>query len=211
VSSSPLPDLPEVEGRLRAILEQARTLGFLGPGPIQVHLDNAAGFAGAIATPPHRGLDLGSGGGVPGLALALRWPASSWVLLDAMRRRCTFLTAAIEELGISGRVEVREDRAESAGRAAGLRGAFDLVTARSFARPAVTAECGAPFLQVGGWLLVSEPPQGGARWEQPGVLGLDDRGVVAADAAHIRRLEQVVPCPDRYPRRVGVPEKRPLW
>jgi 16S rRNA (guanine527-N7)-methyltransferase len=209
VSSSPPPD--GADQRLVAVLERARELGFLGPGPIEAHLANAAAFARVCGTPPVRALDLGSGGGVPGLVLASSWAASTWVLLDAMVRRCAFLRGAVAELGLAERVRVIEDRAERTGREEAWRGTFDLVTARSFARPAVTAECAAPFLRVGGTLLVSEPPDEPDRWEGVALLGLEDRGLVGDRDTHIRVLAQVAPCEQRYPRRVGVPEKRPLW
>ena len=211
MSSSPLPDDAAKQQILENLLARARDLGFLGPGPIDAHLTNAAAFARACSAPPARALDLGSGGGVPGLALAVAWPASTWVLLDAAARRCAFLREAVAELDLGGRVVVHEDRAERAGRDDGLRGRVDLVTSRSFARPAVTAECASPFLRVGGTLLVSEPPDGHDRWGGVDGLGLEDRGLVVDADAHIRVLRQVAPCDGRYPRRVGVPEKRPLW
>ena len=211
MSSSPLPDDPAIGHALLAVLERARDRGFLGPGPVEAHLANAEGFARACPVPPAQALDLGSGGGVPGLVLALIWPDSSWVLLEAMARRCAFLREAVADLDLIGRVAVDEDRAERAGREETRRGTFDLVTARSFARPAVTAECAAPFLRVGGRLLVSEPPDAPHRWDGVAALGMVESGLVVGAASHIRVLEQVALCGSRYPRRVGVPEKRPLW
>jgi 16S rRNA (guanine527-N7)-methyltransferase len=78
----------------------------------------------------------------------------------------------------------------------------------------VTAECGAPFLAAGGHIVVSEPPDGDdARWPAEGVqeLGLAADGIVRTEAGSYRLLRQVAPCPDRYPRRVGMPAKRPLF
>jgi 16S rRNA (guanine527-N7)-methyltransferase len=196
------------------VLEQARALGFLGPGPVEAHIEHALAFATAVPAPPARALDLGSGGGVPGLALALHWPASRWTLLDAGTRRAAFLHTAAAALGVSDRVEVLAARAESAGRDPELRGAFDLVVSRSFGSPAVTGECAAPFLRVGGSLVVSEPPEPSAdRWPAATVLaelGLDVR-VTVAGPPRLQVLSQRELCSDRYPRRVGVPAKRPLW
>jgi len=205
---------------LDEILERSRRLGFLGPGSVRVHRRHAAGFARGVPA-PGRFLDLGSGGGVPGLVLALLWPQSTGVLLDAGERRCAFLQEAVRTLEIHERVRVVRGRAEEVGRHAELRAAFDLVVARSFGPPAVTAECGAPFLRVGGHLVVSEPPgetaggDGGertTRWPAEGlaVLGLaPDR--TWHEPYHYRSLVQERLCPDRYPRRVGVPAKRPLF
>jgi 16S rRNA (guanine527-N7)-methyltransferase len=76
----------------------------------------------------------------------------------------------------------------------------------------VTAECAAPLLAVGGLLVVSEPPDG-RRWPASALepLGMAVEGMVRGAAGTFQRLRQVTPCPDRYPRRVGIPAKRPLF
>jgi 16S rRNA (guanine527-N7)-methyltransferase len=191
------------------VLERAQGLGFLGPGPVARHLAHADGFAGAVA-PPIDALDLGSGGGLPGLVLAVRWEDSRWVFLDANTRRTAVLESAVGELDLADRVTVVTDRAERAARVQGLRGAFDLVVSRSFGSPAVTAECACGFLRVAGRLVVSEPPgETEDRWPAGplGELGLEDRGRVGP----VRVLEQTALAAERFPRRVGVPAKRPLW
>ena len=88
---------------LVGLLTEARRLGFLGPGPVEPHLDHALAFAGAVPEAPARALDLGAGGGLPGLVLAaLTWPQTSWTLLDAQRRRTEFLEDAVEALFAAG-------------------------------------------------------------------------------------------------------------
>ena len=198
---------------LGPILEQARRLGFLGPGPIEDHIDHARAY---VRHPPvakaSLGLDLGSGGGIPGLVLAWLLPASTWVLLDAHRARTAFLVDAVERAGLTGRVSVVTARAEALGRDDAHRRRYDVVVARAFGRPAVVAECGAPLLRAGGGLVVSEPPEASERWSTSGMaeLGLAlDR--VDAGPPRMALLVQRSPCADRYPRRVGVPGKRPLW
>ena len=171
-------------------------------------MEHAQGFA--IVDPPVGALDLGSGGGVPGLVLALHWPASDWVLLDANDRRAAFLEGAVAELELVERVRVVRRRAEEAGHDRGLRSSFDLVTARSFGPPAVTSECASAFLQVNGSLIVSEPPEEAAdRWPVAplAALGLRDLG----RHGRVRLLRQTTLAPATVPRRVGVPAKRPLW
>ena len=195
---------------LQPVFEEARGRGFLGPGPVMTHLDHASSFF-AAAAPPERALDLGSGAGLPGLPLAVAWPESRWTLLEANGRKGRFLTWAVRELGLDDRVEVWVGRAEALGRETGRRGGFDLVVARGFGRPGVTAECGAPFLAPGGRLVVSEPPvPEPGRWpEQPlSLLGLRVVGVAPSKAA-VMVLEQVRACPDRFPRRA--PARRPLF
>lgn len=195
------------------VLSEARDLGFLGPGSIELHLEHTDGFARAVSAAPSRVLDLGSGAGIPGLALASTWPESAISLLESSTRRAAFLERAVQRLDLGARVSVLNGRAELLGRDERLRGHFDAVVARSFGPPAAVAECGAPFLERGGILLVSEPPDDGPiRWPGPELdeLGLRDEGVATADP-RVRRLRQVRPCPQRFPRRTGVPTKRPLW
>lgn len=195
----------------------SRNLGFLGPGPVETHLDHSTAFVAGWETyrpdgAPHRLLDLGSGGGVPGLILAVLWPDTAVTLLDGMVRRTAFLDDAVEQLGLGERVEVVTQRAEEAGRT-DRRGTFDLITARGFAAAAVTAECAAPLATDHGLIVVAEPPTPTpGRWPAGplGSLGLAALGRVA-DPYHLQVLERTGTVPDRYPRRVGIPSKRPLW
>jgi 16S rRNA (guanine527-N7)-methyltransferase len=113
-------------------------------------------------------------------------------------------------------VHVVRARAEEAGRQPDLRATFDLVVSRGFGPPAVTAECGAPFLRVGARLVVSEPPAESDkhefRWPP---AGLAELGLAPSEEwrkpFHYQAFVLERPCPDRYPRRVGVPAKRPLF
>ena len=152
-----------VAGSVREALLAARGYGFLGPGPIDRQLIHAKGFVDLAKSQPQsmqepHVLDLGSGGGLPGLVLADQWPEVVLVLLDANQRRTDFLQGAVISCGFQDRVHVVQLRAEVGGRDPLLRGAFDGVVVRSFGPPAVVAECAAPFLRQGGWLIVSEPP-----------------------------------------------------
>lgn len=204
-------DAPEGPDALLGQLERSRSLGFLGPGPVADHLDHADAFVAALASTTGRVVDLGSGGGVPGLVLARARPDLDLVFVDAMGKRCDFLRQAVEALGFE-HVEVVHARAETVGRGP-LRGTSAVVVARSFGPPAVTAECAAPLLGPKGRVLVSEPPDAPSeRWPTAGLaeLGLA-AGPVTASAPRLRWLVQVAPCPDTYPRRNGVPAKRPLF
>jgi 16S rRNA (guanine527-N7)-methyltransferase len=198
---------------LAVILAEAQQRGFLGPASFRDHIEHSMAFVDLVAEPPRFAVDLGSGGGVPGLVLARHWHDSTWTLVEAGSRRVAFLRSAVEGLGLASRVQVCHERAEVAGHDPELRGKADLVVARSFGPPAVVAECGAPFLQVGGLLLVAEPPGGAPeRWPAAELseLGLLPDGTVVEPRA-VQRLRLVKPCPDRFPRRTGVPLKRPLF
>jgi 16S rRNA (guanine527-N7)-methyltransferase len=196
-------------------LGRAQDLGFLGPGGLDDKVDHALAFgpllpAGSADGPPEV-LDLGSGGGLPALPLAVARPTERWVLVDSMARRTAFLAEAVARLGLEDRVQVRTARAEAL--PAEWRGRFAAVTARGFGRPAVLAECAAPWLRVGGALVVSEPPGGRPeRWPDAGLdqLGLT-RDLLVTGPPSFARLRQAEPCPPRFPRRLGVPAKRPLW
>ncbi len=197
---------------LESVLAIAQQRGFVGPGPIVSHVERALDLADATEVPTGPALDLGSGAGLPGLPLALAWSDTTWFLLEGGTKRAQFLCEAVGQLGLSKRVAVVAERAENAGRGR-LRGGCNLVVARSFGAPAVTAECGAPFLELGGRLIVAEPPGGlPERWDADGlaILGLRT-GTRLTGRTSYQTLLQDRLCPDRFPRRVGLPAKRPLF
>jgi 16S rRNA (guanine527-N7)-methyltransferase len=228
---------------LYGVLVAAREAGLLGPGPIERHLRHARGFVDLgrmeADTESPRILDLGSGGGLPGLVVAGAWPEATVVLLEANERRAQFLERAVVACALQERVSVVHQRAEISGRDPLYRATFDGVVVRSFGSPAVVAECASPFLRVGGWLVVSEPPgetSGVAvpasdadsaenqedlqraiteeigRWpaDKLAPLGLEPVKSVRTEFGY-QILRQVLPCPDQFPRRNGVPSKRPLF
>ncbi len=206
---------------------------------LEAQIAHALGFAHAFETVcagqradeghdspggPRRWMDLGSGGGLPGLVLARYWPRSQAVLLDSAQRKTAFLSHAVRRLGWEDRVQVVRARAEDAGRVPDLRGGFEAVWARAFGSPPVTAECAAPFLSPGGLLVVSEPPlaepgsvpqavdPASARWPREGLaeLGLEPTLTLRTRFGY-QVLQQVTRCPERFPRRAGVAAKRPLY
>ncbi|MFN8049868.1 MAG: RsmG family class I SAM-dependent methyltransferase [Acidimicrobiales bacterium] len=197
---------------LGEVLERSRSLGFLGPGTVESHLAHAQGFVQLAAT-AERLLDLGSGGGVPGLVIAVSVPDVHITLLDANERRVAFLRSAVRELGVEERVTVELGRAENLAWTPHLRGRFDMVVARSFGAPAVTAECAAGFLEQGGRLLVSEPEHLPDRWPAEGVaaVGLRLGEVHEFEASNVRELVCVTPGLEDVPRAVGVPGRKPRF
>jgi 16S rRNA (guanine527-N7)-methyltransferase len=192
-----------------ATFEAGQDRSIVGPGDVRVHIQHAERLAAALEPPAHAA-DLGSGAGIPGLVLAGIWPESRWLLVDAARRRTQLLDQAVTQLGWGDRVTVAHARAEALGRSADHRARYDLVTARSFGPPAVTAECAAPLLALGGVLAVSEPPDPPpGRWSSTGLapLGLE----LLAPEPGLQRLVAVRPPDARFPRRPGVADRRPLF
>ncbi|MCU0311532.1 MAG: class I SAM-dependent methyltransferase [Acidimicrobiales bacterium] len=194
---------------LTTVLEEAQAIGALGPGPIADHLAHAERFVHALGDTTGRVLDLGSGNGLPGLVIAEQRPDLLVTLLDAQARRVEVLHTAVARLGLADRVTARHGRAEVVARLPGERGAYQAVVARSFGPPGVVAECAVGFLGPDGLLLVSEPPDAPPRWPEEGLAELGLRRGELVDG--IQHLHATGPCPDRYPRRDGMPAKRPLF
>ena len=217
------------------ILEQAVSEGYLTPTGAEEGPAHSAGFLrfgllAGVSSPsgwsdPHGSgevgppadalaVDLGTGGGIPGLVLATL-TMCRWVLVDRGERRGSFLRWAVRRLGLRDRVEVVVADAVEVGRGP-LRGKANLVTARSFAPPGPTVECGAPLLLPGGLLVVSEPPAetGGraGRWEDGGrrAMGLEDWGGGHTGQAGYRAMQLVADCPNRFPRRFSRQISDPL-
>jgi 16S rRNA (guanine527-N7)-methyltransferase len=131
-----------------------------------------------------------------------------------MVKRAKFLEEVLEWEGAPDDATVVTARVEEIARISEFVEAFDLVTARSFGPPAVTAECGAQFLKVGGVMIVSEPPDDSEanRWNP---AKLDDLGLIAEGRVRHGAAYQVLvkthSTPSEYPRSIGTPRKRPLF
>jgi len=153
-------------------LRESQRLGFLGSRPVEQAAEHAAGFATAIGRLPDdaRLIDLGSGGGLPGLVLADLVPHCSIVLVDRRQKRTDFLRPAVRRLGHE-HVSVREADVVDVVRdvEAGSEPAFDVVTARGFGPPEFTLRLARRLIHDGGRIVISEPPAG-ERWDQ-GLLG----------------------------------------
>jgi len=150
---------------------------------------------------------------LPGLVLLQEWNNKA-VLMDAMEKRVAFLQEVVELDEAPGQAMAIQARAEVLSRDRNYTEAFDLVTARSFGPPAVTAECAVRFLRVGGLLIVSEPPDDNApnRWPVEGlaILGFESLGRHRFGAA-FQILRKVSRTPSLYPRESGTPKKKPIF
>ena len=200
---------------LASWLGEAKVRGLLGPEPSERTLGHARALgeiAAASGASTDFCLDLGSGGGVPGLVLALDWPESRWTLLDSNLRSTAFLAEAVTGLGLADRVTAVAQRAEEAGRSPDHRERYSLATARAVAPAAVVAEYLAPLLAADAVAVISEPPGAPDRWEEKGLATLGLRlAAHASEPVAAAVLRRVGDLPARFPRRTGIAAKRPLW
>ncbi|MEI8127271.1 MAG: RsmG family class I SAM-dependent methyltransferase [Actinomycetota bacterium] len=198
-------------------LEESRARGFLGPNAYEPHITHALGFAESWSavrdSPPESFVDLGSGGGLPGLVLLEHWGVRG-LLLDAMTKRTALLSEVLLWEGAPSTGEVFTGRAEEVARLPQFSETFELVTARSFGPPGMTAECAVRFLKVGGILLVSEPPDADSlqRWPDAGLGTLGLRAIAQRwDGAGYQIIEKFKETASIYPRKNGVPGKTPIF
>ena len=165
-----------------------------------------------------RVIDVGSGAGLPGLPMKIARPDLDLSLLDSHAKRCEFLRRVIGALGLED-AHVIEGRAEVAAREPGLRETFDLVVARAVAPLPLLVELTLPFLRIGGHLAATkgagaerELLEAGRAIEELGgepgeVLVVEAHGESESKLVLVRKAR---PTPERYPRRTGIPAKRPL-
>jgi 16S rRNA (guanine527-N7)-methyltransferase len=175
-----------------------------------------------VLRPPLAGrrvVDVGSGAGFPGLPLKIVCPAMDLTLVEATGKKVEFLRHVVDVLGIEG-VTVINERAETLGRVDGHREAYDWVLARAVAGMPTLAEYLLPLCKVGGCCLAQK---GEAAHQEVAeahnairVLGGRLRGFTkvelptVAETRYLVTIDKVAATPPRYPRRPGMPAKRPL-
>jgi 16S rRNA (guanine527-N7)-methyltransferase len=161
-------------------------------------------------------VDVGSGGGLPGLPLKIARPDLELTLIEADQDKAAFLVHACAQLGLEG-VRVVARRAEDAGHDPLLREAFDVAVARALAPLPVLAELCLGLVRVGGRLLAqkteSERISSGERAVE--IMGGLLSGVYASPseargAGTVVVIDKIRPTPDAYPRRPGIPNRKPL-
>jgi 16S rRNA (guanine527-N7)-methyltransferase len=166
-----------------------------------------------------RFLDVGAGGGFPGLPLKIAFPAIKLVLLEATAKKTTFLRHLTQKLGFDD-VDILSGRAEEVSRQSQYREQFDIVLCRAVAQLPVIAELTLPFCAIGGRLIAQKKGDisteidratkaietlGGS---QPLVKRIELEGL--ADERYLVIANKIAPTPDKYPRRPGIPAKRPI-
>lgn len=162
-------------------------------------------------------IDVGSGAGIPGIPLKIMEPKLRLTLIEAKQRKSGFLRALLPELGFED-VTIVTQRAEEAGHNATFREAFDFAAAKALAALRTLAELTLPFVRMGGVVLAPKGTEAAAEVTDAATaleaLSASVRAVepipFAEPAQHVVLLSKDLPTPDRYPRRPGVPAKRPL-
>ena len=174
----------------------------------------------AIGLPEARAslIDVGSGAGFPGIPLAICLPETNIVLMDSLGKRVEFLESVIGELQLNA--QAVHLRAEDGARKPEYREAFDLATARAVAPLNLLCEYLLPFVKPGGRMLALKGPglteEVAAAENALSVLGgrflrSDALPIPGRDWDHRAAwIEKVAPTSDKYPRRAGKPEKKPL-
>jgi 16S rRNA (guanine527-N7)-methyltransferase len=182
------------------------------------HIRESVGVLEQLAaTPGQRWMDLGTGGGLPGLVLAIRRPDVHWTLLDATHKKVVAVAEFADRLGLDN-VATACGRAEVLAHDAAYRGAFDGVVARALAPLPVLIELARGFLRDNGDLAAVKGPS----WEeelaaaQPALalLRLEQLGATRVDSAArptwVVSMRAVGPPPPFFPRGDGVPRREPL-
>ncbi len=159
-------------------------------------------------------IDIGSGGGAPGVPLAIVLPAVEITLLEATAKKARFLEAAARELALAN-VRVVSDRAETVGQdAEAFREHFDVVSNRAVGPLNVVLELAMPLVRVGGLVLAIKGAKAQQELDQAGEALNRLHGKVVAmhrtRTGTIVVIEKLRPTPKRYPRAPGEPRRAPL-
>jgi 16S rRNA (guanine527-N7)-methyltransferase len=174
----------------------------------------------SVRTLSLRIIDVGTGPGFPGLALKIVCPRLKLTLLEATAKKVTFLQHMVDLLKLKD-VQVVQERAEQAGQTLEHREVYDVVVARAVAELAVLAEYTLPLCRLGGWVIVQKgldvQAEVMAAERAVNLLGGKVRQLVdvevpgLAESRSLVILDKVARTPPNYPRRPGMPHKRPLF
>lgn len=186
---------------------------------IKHFLDSLTCLLAIPSTPgPRRIMDVGTGAGFPGVPLKIYDPSIHLTLLESVRKKAAFLEHLVQTLGLQD-VEIIVGRAETLGQDPRYREAYDVVVARAVAELPVLAEYCLPFCRVGG-LFLAQKKAGIDKEIKSAEDAIDTLGGILhkvipvnlpdTDPRQIIVVKKVRPTPLRYPRRVGIPAKRPL-
>ncbi len=163
-------------------------------------------------------LDLGSGGGLPGIPLKIFVENSMFYLMDANKRKVQFLLETATSLGLTNLFTL-EGRAEKWGQSAEYRESFDYILIKAVSEMAVLAELGLPLLKIGGQLLLYKGPRG--KEEASAAINAIKKcggkleniwhySLPSGESRSLYQLIKISPSPPQYPRADGKPAHKPL-
>jgi 16S rRNA (guanine527-N7)-methyltransferase len=166
-----------------------------------------------------RWLDIGTGAGFPGMVLKLFLPGDSFYLLDSSSKKVNFLNQLIYKLDLTG-IDATHGRAEDLAQIEEWRGSFDYVCSRAVASLNVLLEYAVPFLKIGGFAYLYKGPEYKNEIKEAksalNILGAKIKETIELDVPGLEAerylivIEKTNLTEKKYPRRAGIPKKRPL-
>ena len=221
LSAAQLEALARYEQELLAWNERFNLTAIRTPQEVRTKhfLDSLTCLLALRDAPPERLIDIGTGAGFPGLPLKVIYPKMQLTLVESVGKKTEFCRHVVRTLGLSG-VEVVQERAEVLGQAAEHREKYDWAVARAVAILPVLAEYLLPLVRVGGGMLAMKGESGPAEAHKAEhamrllgghlrqLLPVTLPGVV--EERYLVVVDKIAATPQGYPRRVGVPAKKPL-
>lgn len=221
LSSYQLSLLEEYQNELQRWNERFSLTAIHEPEKIHVKhfLDSFSSFLVMKNTPVKSLIDIGTGAGFPGIPLKILLPETEVVLVDSVGKKTDFCQHIVDHLNLSG-VRVIHDRVERLAREEEFREQFDWAVARAVAKLSTLAEYMLPFVRIGGKMLAMKGDQGPFEAQQAGqavsLMGGELEAVRqitlpgVTEDRYLITIGKRVTTPEKYPRRVGVPNKKPL-
>lgn len=182
-------------------------------------IDSLAPMHQGIVNPKDKIIDIGTGAGFPGLPLAICSPSVEITLVDATLKKTKWLESTCRNLGLPN-TKVIWARAEELAREREHRGKYNLAVVRAMGKISIIMECAIPFLQIGGTLVIYKGP----KVENEIEVGAKAASQLGGEIIEVQRfllpttkitrslviVKKIRETPSKYPRRPGIPKKRPL-
>jgi 16S rRNA (guanine527-N7)-methyltransferase len=213
--------LEAYEGELLTWNQRHNLTAIRDPEKVRIKhfLDSLSAYKVMQGTRIERVVDVGTGAGFPGLPLKILCPRVRLTLVESVGKKAAFCQHIVEKLSLEG-VQVIRSRAESVGKQAEHREQYDWALARAVAVMPVLMEYLLPLVRVGGQALAMKGDRGPAETQSAEraiqLLGGHLRQVMpvmlpgVVEERYLVVVDKVATTPEKYPRRVGIPSKRPL-